>query len=177
VGLKFKLKKRDLIKDEKSIITVCTSNKKEYQYIKGIDLITKLIKKLNLEKESIILGCNLNLSDIKSKTVSGKIFLRYLKRSKAYIQLSRTESYNLSAIYAKRMKIPIIVSDIEGHKDNVKYGFRVKNIKEAEKTLKNILYGNNKVLIKRILRENYKDSIKRESLNNFRNSLNKLLYV
>jgi dephospho-CoA kinase len=92
-----------------------------------------------------------------------------------YIQLSRTEAYNLSAIYAKRLKIPIIVTDIEGHKDNVKYGFRVSCLKNAKRYLKNILSNYGKFNIKKIIEKNYNDSLKRETLNNFRDSFNKLL--
>jgi len=175
VGLNLKTIKKNNLRDNKKIITVCTSEDEKYQYIKGMDLFIKLIKGLGLEKESIILGTHLKgFGKIKSRKVSKKDFLRYLKNSKVYIQLSRTESYNLSAIYAKRLKIPIIVSNIEGHKDNVKYGFRVCGIKEAEKILKKILENNNSS-IKKVINKNYKDSIKRESLENFRNSLNSLL--
>jgi len=177
VGLDFKIdKKGDSKKYNNEIITVCTSKDKKYQYIKGIDLFTKLIKRLGIENKSIILGDKLdNFDKIKNRKVSKKYFLKHLNNSKVYIQLSRTESYNSSAIYAKRMRVPVIVSDIEGHKNNVKNGFRVSNIKEAEKILKKILRNSNAPFIKEIIKKNYEDSIKRESLRNFRNSLNNLL--
>jgi len=161
---------------KKYITTTCTSKEGIYNYIKGIDTFCKLAKNFGLEKNSIILGNNSNLfGGIKTKKVSWHNFLNYLNKSKVYIQFSRTEAYNLSAVYAKQLKIPIIVSNIEGHKNNVKYGFRVNNLKDAEKHLRNIFSKHENSKIRKIIEKNYKDSLKRESLNNFRNSFNKLL--
>lgn len=178
VGIDLNINKtRRLDKIEKrNIISVCTAEEGIYSYIKGIDQFSKLMKDLNLDKQSLILGNKNNLfEEIITKKVSQDIFLRYLRNSKAYVQLSRTESYNLSAVYAKRLKIPIIVSNIEGHKDNVKFGFRVNNLDEAREILRFIMKFPNSPKIKRIIERNYKDSLKRETLNNFRNSFNKLI--
>jgi len=134
-----------------------------------------MIKDLQLDKISYVLGNNNKLFEgITTKKVSQKTFFRYLKNSIAYVQLSRTESYNLSAIYAKLLKVPIIVSNIEGHKDNVKYGFKVNNLNEAGKILRGVLNSPNSPKIKKIIERNYQDSLKRETLNSFRNSLNKI---
>ncbi len=160
--------------NKKYILSVCTAKEPIYHYIKGIDQFSKLIHDLNLNKYAIILGNrNKSFEGIKTKKVSQDNFLKYLSQSKVYIQLSRTESYNLSAVSAKRLKIPIIVSNIEGHKDNIKYGFRVNTLNEAKKALKYILSNPKSPKLKTILENNYKDSIKRETLNNFRNSFNK----
>jgi hypothetical protein len=171
---KSKTRKPDKI-GERKIISVCTAEEGIYHYIKGIDQFSKLMKDLGLGKQSLVLGNKTQLfGGITTKKVSQDDFLRYLKNSKAYVQLSRTESYNLSAVYAKRLKIPVIVSNIEGHKDNVKFGFKVSSLSEAKKALKTILASPDSPKIKRILEDNYKDSLKRETLNNFRNSFNKL---
>jgi len=181
VGIDFKLKskpQKSTKNYKKYISTICTSEEKLYHYIKGIDKFSNLIKKLRLEKESIILGNSANLFNrIKSKKLSFNGFLKYLERSRVYLQFSRTESYNLSAIYAKRLKIPIIVSNIEGHKDNVRHGFRANNIKDAERYLKDILSKYNDPKIKNIVEKNYKDSLRRENLNSFKNSFNKLIKI
>jgi len=180
VGINFGSRKyyndESIRNQKKYLTTVCTSEEGVYHYIKGIDIFYKLIKDMGIEKDGLILGNNSNLfKGVKTKKVSQTNFLKYLKKSKVYIQLSRTEAYNLSAIYAKRLKIPIIVTDIEGHKDNVKYGFRINSLKDAKKCLKNILSNYRKSKIKKIVDKNYRDSLKRETLNNFRNSFNKLL--
>lgn len=163
-------------KKKKFISTICTSNKKSYRYIKGIDLFSEAVEELGLKKESIILGDDSGMfNGIKTKKVSQNKFLRYIEESKVYLQLSRTESYNLSAVYAKQLKIPLIVSDIEGHKDNVKYGFRVKNIEQTKKYIKKILINSQDDEIKKSVEKNYVDSIKRESLENFKKSFDNLL--
>jgi hypothetical protein len=179
IGIDFDMnlynKKSNKIKKGK-IISVCTAEEEVYDYVKGIDQFFKLIKDLKLDKQALILGSKNQLfRGISTKKVSKETFLESLRDSKAYIQLSRTEAYNLSAVYAKRLKIPVIVKNIEGHKDNVKFGFRVNNLNEARKILKFILKYPNSPKINRIIERNYKDSLKRETLNNFRKSLNKLI--
>lgn len=177
VGVDFNITPRnknlDKTKREK-IISVCTSEEGRYHYIKGIDQFSKLMKDLKLNKHAIVLGNkNSIFEEITTKKVSQKTFFKYLANSKVYVQLSRTESYNLSAVYAKRLKIPVIVSNIGGHKNNVKFGFKVNNINEAKKILRLILKSPYSPKIKRIIDMNYKDSLKRETLSSFRNSFNK----
>lgn len=178
IGVDFDIKYNDKKLDNRKrrkIISVCTAEEGIYHYIKGIDQFSKMIKDLQLDKLSLVLGNNNKLFEgIKTKKVSRKTFFRHLKNSIAYVQLSRTESYNLSAVYAKLLKIPIIVSNIEGHKDNVKFGFRVNNLNEAGKILRSILNSPNSPKIKKIIERNYKDSLKRETLNSFRNSFNRI---
>jgi len=180
LGIDFKEdKKREVnrkkFSKKRHIISVCTAGEGFYSYIKGTDRFYKLIKDLKLEDRSIILGNNNQLfKGIKTMKVSQRDFFNILNKSEAYIQLSRTEAYNLSAVYAKRLKIPIIVSNIEGHKDNVRYGFRVNNLSEAKKILREILSNSSSKKIKRIIEKNYEDSLKRETLNNFKLSLEKL---
>lgn len=179
IGVDFDIgiKNKDLnkIKREK-IISVCTAEEGIYSYIKGIDQFSKLMKDLRLDKHTLVLGNNNSLFEgITAKKVSRENFFRNLTNSRAYVQLSRTESYNLSAVYAKRLKIPVIVSNIEGHKDNVKFGFKINNLNEAKKLLKLILKSPDSSKIKRMIDMNYKDSLKRETLSSFRNSFNKLM--
>lgn len=86
-----------------------------------------------------------------------------------YIQLSKTESYNLTAIQAKRLKIPIIVSDIDGHIDCMKCGHnRIRNSN-------NIVNVIEKVTSAKCIEQNFKDSIRRESLSNFIYSVNQAI--
>lgn len=177
LGVNFRPEKYKPIKekDKRYITTVCTAQEGVYYYIKGIDRFYKLIRERGLEKEAIILGNGSSLfKGIKSKRLTQDNFIEYLRKSKVYIQLSRTESYNLSAVYAKLLKIPVIVSNIEGHIDNVKSGFRTNSLSESKKILENILNNPQDPDIKKILEENYQDSIRRENLNNFKNSFNKL---
>lgn len=153
---------------KKLIVTTCTSKSKIYQKIKGIDLFIQLIKKYSLESKAIIVGYSMQAEDgIKRLQLPHKKFQNLLSSALVYIQLSRTEAYNLTAIEAKRLGVPIIVSDLEGHIDNVKYGFRVKNLEEASRCLELILTNPENSKINDLVSNNRIDSYTRESLKSF----------
>lgn len=175
IGIDFPYEKNYLIpKNNKKIITISTSDKYSYAYIKGIDEFYDIINYLNLIDKSIVYGNGVKIfSDLKTEKLSKNSFLEELSKSKMYVQLSRTESYNITAIYAKRLKIPVVLSNIEGHRDNTKYGYLVNSEKEAKDIIEKIYY--NKEDIDEIIEKNYLDSIKRESLENFKESFNKIL--
>ncbi len=146
------------------IVSTCTKNDKKYQKAKGIEKLIKIIKRNNLQEYTLFLGSELKNKDIKSAKLSHNDFLNVLYHSLVYIQLSEYESYNITAIEAKQLKIPIILSATEGHFESSAYGFLVNNMNEAEEFLKDIL---NKNFDYNIVYNNYADSINNESLKAF----------
>ena len=156
----------------KYITTICTSGESVYHYVKGIDTFVKIAKELGIEKDCLILGTDTQLyPDIRTMRVSQAESQELLRRSRVYVQLSRTEAYNLSAVCAKRMQVPVVVSDIEGHRDNVKYGFRVESEESAKATIQAILSGDAAFRTADVVERNYQDSCERETLKNFREQL------
>ncbi len=175
LGLK-KIKKVQMgVKIDEIVKSIKTTNKKRkyfittstgkgiYPYIKGVDRFVDIINALKLNKYSLNTGYSEYLS-IKNKYLSRKEFLDLLLSSKAFIQLSRSELYGIAIIEAKLLKTPVIVSDVGGLKDNVKYGFRVNSNEEVIEILKDIIKGED--YIKEIVEKNFKDSIKRETIDN-----------
>lgn len=159
----------------KHITTICTSEEPIYQYIKGIDLFAEVMDDLKLKDQCMIFGMNSNQYGIKSLKVSNTEFIKCMSESKVYVQFSRTESYNISAIIAKRLKIPCIVSDIEGHRDNLRFGLRMKSKEDLKNCLEDLLYGAKSCKFNEIIEKNYEDSLTRESLSNFRYGFEQLL--
>lgn len=142
-------------------ITICTSSDPRYIHLKGINEFVDVMEKIDKKNEALILGFDGNYRGVKCKRLHLNDFLYVLKNSKAYIQLSKTEAYNLTAIQAKRLKVPVLVSDIDGHKDCMKYiDNRLKDEEDFNEKLKlacNI----------DCIKQNYEDSNKRETLENF----------
>ena len=101
------------------IITVCTSPDTRYLHIKGIDVFCDLMRYSENEKNSLILGFDGEHRGIPCVRLTNSEFLYVLSRSKVYVQLSRTECYNVTAIQAKQLMVPLIVSNAEGHKNSV----------------------------------------------------------
>lgn len=160
-----------LTQERDKILTTCTDASEDYQYIKGIDYFIELIKKNNLQSSAIIVGYDgQDYDGIKRVRFSYEDFQNCLSKAKVYIQLSRTEAYNLTAIEAKRLKVPVIVSNIEGHKDNIRYGFRVNNLIEASECLNKILQCKRMKTLNNMLNNNFVDSHTRESLDSFAKS-------
>jgi hypothetical protein len=150
------------------IITTCVRSTDLYKYIKGIDTFEKIIKKNKLEEHALITGIDdQSYGSIKSKYFTQEDFLNVLYHSKMYLQFSRFESYNITAVQAKRMRIPVLLLDSEGNSSCMK-GDVYSSEEELEQELFNIL--RNKVSIKKI-EANYKDSIERENLFNFKQDL------
>ena len=142
-------------------ITVCTSSDPRYIDLKGINEFVDIMEKIDKKEEALIFGFDGNYRGVKCKRLNLNDFLYVLKNSNAYIQLSKTEAYNLTAVQAKRLKVPVLVSDIDGHKDCMKYiDNRLKNEQDFSEKLKlacNI----------ECIDRNYEDSNKRETLDNF----------
>lgn len=172
-NIKYKKNINHLMKYYGKIITTCTSAANEvYFYAKGIDQYYKIIKDNNLDKEALIVGTdNINISEILCKKFNQDEFLNVLYHSKIYIQCSRCETYNITAVQAKRMKIPTIILSNEGTPTCMN-GYVFKNADEMEKQIMNILNGS---VNKKKINELYYDSIFRENIFNFKKSLEKSL--
>lgn len=150
-------------------ISVCTSSDPRYIAIKGLNDFIDLMEQIGKKEEALILGFDGIYRGVLCKRLPLNDFLYVLSKSKMYIQLSKTESYNLTAIQAKRLKIPIIVSDIDGHIDCMKCGHnRIRNSN-------NIVNVIEKVTSAKCIEQNFKDSIRRESLSNFIYSVNQAI--
>lgn len=154
------------------IITTCSSYKNDYKFIKGIDLFEKFIIANNLEEDALILGIDDNNTKIISKELSEEDFINVLYHSKLYLQFSRMESYNLTAVQAKQLKIPVVLLKAEGNYDCM-LGHVYDSIEETEHKVINILHHNNDKLEVNKL---YKDSIFRENLESFKKSLEEVKY-
>lgn len=155
------------------IITVSTKNTSKYKKAKGIDRFYELMEMSGRKKEALVLG---NESDevIENIKLTHDEFLYVLSTAKVYIQLSRSESYNISAIEAKQLKVPILVSDSTGHKDSVRDGFfRAKNLAEANEKLSKILAMGSEV--KDRIESNYNDSIDYESIYSFKKRIEQVV--
>lgn len=163
--------KKELSKYYDKIITTCSSYKNDYKYIKGIDLFEKFIKSNNLIDDALILGINDN-AEIISKELSEDDFINVLFHSKLYLQFSRMESYNLTAVQAKQLKIPVILLQAEGNY-NCMNGYVYNSIEQTEQAALSVL--KNK-FDKTIVNMLYNDSISRESLENFKKSLEVVEY-
>ena len=164
---KYKKHKKELAPYYNKIITTCNSKNDVYRYVKGIDRFEKLIYSLNLEDDALIAGYNYEGSKIKSYKFSEEDFLNILDNSKVYVQLSRYETYNISAVQAKRLKIPVLLLNVEGTASCMKK-YVLKNENDLKLKLQNILHGDYN---KKVINHNYKDSKKRENLVNFKRAL------
>lgn len=150
------------------IVTACTSDSKLYQYIKGVPEFIQLVHRLGVAERAAIIGLENKVdSKIKRFRFSHSSCIDFLAGCTAYLQLSRSEAYNLTAVEAKRLGIPVIVSNIEGHKDNVRHGFRADSISDAADMLDKVL-NRGPGLVCRSVEANKVDSCCRESLSNFR---------
>ena len=107
------------------------------------------------------------------ESINNDEFLFILQNSKAYIQFSRFDSYNLTAVEAKRLRIPVILLECEGISDNIKYGYVCKDFAEMDLTIKALLSCHHNSSINQVLEQNYVDSIRRESLSSFAESIQK----
>lgn len=152
------------------IITTCSSDNDVYKFIKGIDIYERFITKNGLEKYSLVAGTdNSNNTQVLCKKFDEKDFINILAHSTMYVQFSRFESYNLTASYAKILRIPVLLLNSEGNYSCMR-GNVYDNYSLLEKDALSILKGNkNEELINNL----YNDSINRESIYNFGNELEK----
>lgn len=153
------------------VVTCCSENTLQYLYAKGIDCYLKFIKENDMLSDALIVGTSLSDTSIPSKRFTHDEFLFILQNSKAYIQFSRFDSYNLTAVEAKRLRIPVILLECEGISDNIKYGYVCKDFAEMNLTIKEVLSCHHSSSINQVIEQNYIDSIRRESLLSFAKSI------
>ena len=167
----YKIDNQHLKKYYNKIITTCSSDKEIYKYVKGIDLYEKIIMKNNWSELSLVAGIdNLKSKRIYYKKFNERDFLNVLYHSKMYVQLSRYETYNVTAIQAKRFKKAVLLLDTEGTSSCMN-GYVFKNINELNNEMIKVINGEYDY---RIIENNYKDSIKRENLYQFKLSIERL---
>lgn len=169
--------KRDIKRLENyynKIVTVCASESPAYYNAKGIDNFIKLAKKEHITSDILIAGINSYVkknNKIFMKKFCEKDFLNILYHSKAYVQLSLYESYNITAIQSKRFKIPTFLLSAEGN-ETCMCGNTYKSIKDIRLKIREL---NNQIIDHEQIKKLYNDSIIRESLKNFNDDLIKLL--
>ena len=152
-------------------ITTCTSNNELYAYIKGIDLFEEMMQDIKLHTESLICGQTTCSNIINIQDFSLPNFINVLAHARAYIQLSRLDTYNITAIQAKQLKIPTLILKTEGTASCMRQ-YAYQTIEDISNEIKNLSNG---VFNHDIIEELYEDSIHRESLDNFHKSLTSII--
>lgn len=170
---KKELYKRDnslLVPYYNRIITTCSSDNDEYKYIKGTDLYEKFIYDNNLTTLSLIAGTdNTKNTNLLCKRFEEKDFLNILAHSLMYVQFSRFESYNITASYAKALRIPVLLMNTEGSYSCMN-GLVYNDIESLTTDALNILENGPNY---QIIDELYKDSLGKESIENFKREFQK----
>lgn len=146
-------------------VTVCTSSDFRYGALKGVDIFVNQMEKINEKENALILGFDGEYMGLKCRRLKYEDFLNVLSHSKAYIQFSRTEAYNLTAVQAKQLKIPVLVSCVDGHVDCMR--FKDNLYYDNDSIIKKL----DKVRTEKVLVRNFEDSIQRESINSFIKSI------
>lgn len=165
----YKEYRMDLEQYYHKIITTCSSNKSIYRFVKGIDLFEDIMKSNHLCQDALIAGINTG-SFLRCMNFPENDFLNILYHSKMYVQCSRYESYNLTAVYAKRFRVPAIILASEGNVSCMgRYVFQ--DLDAVNHQIMNIMSGMN---CKDQLDFLYNDSIVRESLVLFDRAFNTL---
>lgn len=147
------------------IITTCSSDKRQYQFIKGIDTFEKVMNDMGLIHDCIVFGIEkIEDSILNCAKLNEDDFLNVLYHSKMYVQFSRMESYNITAVQAKRFKKPVFLLNAEGN-NSCMIGNTYNDINDL---ILDINEYNNGYVNNEIIEMLYKDSIERESLENFK---------
>lgn len=155
------------------IITVCTNPDDRYLYIKGVDTFSDLMRYTGNERNSLILGFDGEYKGIPSVKLTNPEFLYVLSKSKLYMQLSRTECYNVTAVQSKQLMVPLIVSNNEGHKNSVPNVWcRVDTFEEALQKMNSII---NEESAKEV-EKNYYESMSRETILNFMTQMREYIW-
>lgn len=149
-------------------VTVCTSPDFRYIALKGVDIFVNQMEKITEKEDILILGFDGEYMGVKCRRLGYEDFLNVLSHSKAYIQFSRTEAYNLTAVQAKQLRIPVLVSNVDGHIDCMKLKC---NLCKKDELLESIISKINEVRTEEVITQNYRDSIQRESIDNFVKSI------
>lgn len=147
-------------------ITTCTSSDPRYIDLKGVNEFVSVMEMMNKTDDALICGFNGMYRNVRCVLLDPVSFLTILKNATCYMQFSKTEAYNITAVQAKRLKVPVIVSDIEGHIDCMKNKLNRVNILQlhTQNDIENII---TQVSDFEVIELNYKDSIQRENLNAF----------
>lgn len=156
------------------IITTCTSSKSCYKYIKGLDLFQLCINELKAQQNALICGIdNYTDNQISCFKFNCEDFLNVLAHSKIYVQFSRFESYNTTAIQAKQLGIPVVVLNTEGTQSCMgNYVFN--SVFDAKQEIRRIITSSSDHNLLARLKQ---DSLKRESINSFHNSINYSIHL
>ena len=152
------------------IVTTCASPNRDYPHIKGIDSFNLIINEYKLHGDALI--CGYNQDDyIISRNFPYDDFVNILSHAKAYIQLSRYESYNTTAIIAKQVKTPTFLLSTEGVPSCMQ-GYEYLDIYSLGTALDAYIHSG---LMPYDINEVCTDSINRESVQSFCNSLSSII--
>lgn len=154
------------------IITCCTKNSMDYRFAKGIDIFIEFVREKGLQKQALIVGCNMGLQDIESVCLPHNAFMQVLSKAKVYLQYSRFEAYNVTAIEAKQLKVPVIALQSEGIDDNILFGGVFSDVRDMNEQVMHIIKGE---YDPSIIQKNYQDSSSRETISSFAYSLRKIV--
>lgn len=163
---------RNLKKLEGRIITVNTNAQEKYIRAKGVDRFCEMIKHFGLEDSAAILGVDLISNDgiIRVKLTHDEM-LWILSKAKLYVQLSRSESYNITAIEARQLKVPLLLSNTGGHKScNLNSMFLVDTNSDLYNKYNNLINGDESTL-NSLIDDNYKWSLENENIESFKNCI------
>ena len=146
------------------IVTACSSDNDNFKYAKGIDRFEKMINKMNLSHMALIAGTDNNRgTNLLCHRFNMDDFINVLYHSIAYVQLSRYETYNLTAVQAKRMRCPALILSAEGTPSCMNADV-CDTIEDVESEIQKVLnFGKNYDVIER----QFKDSVARETLERF----------
>lgn len=152
------------------IVTSCTNDTDKYRIAKGIDRFGELAARLDGSVTPLVAGFDGSYRGVEAKAFGSEEFENLLAtRVLAYVQLSRTEAYNLTAVRAKRLGVPVVVWDSEGHIDNVLHGYRVDSVGQAVEVVNGLSTGS--LDSSAVVAANLRDSLRRESLATYEASL------
>lgn len=163
--------RNDLAQYYNKYVTTCSSEKEIYRYVKGIDRFLALSHNYHLESECLIAGIFLPSESVKTVRFNEDDFLNILYHSKAYIQMSRYEAYNLTAVWAKQFRIPTLVLGVEGTWSSMGQYALVSEAALIER-LGQVING---TYPEKLISDCYYDSISRETLECFHLSLKEVL--
>lgn len=157
------------------IVTVNTNAQEKYVRAKGIDRFCEMIKHFGLEDSAAILGVDSISNDgIMRVKLTHEEMLWVLSKAKLYVQLSRSESYNITAIEARQLKVPLLLSNIGGHKScNLNSMFLVDSHSNLYEKYNNLVNEDNYTL-KSLLEDNYKWSLANENIESFKKSIEEI---
>lgn len=154
---------------KKCIVTVATNSKPSYIKAKGIDLFVKTLRELNLQSKGLILGLEQSsFNDVQCVKVSHELALKVLSEALLYVQFSRFESYNITAMEAKRLRVPLLVSNIGGHIDQIPVGLFKCNFSEDFTSRVQQILNIDEQVLESFLTVNYNYSVEHETLEQFK---------